>query len=72
MPADYSQTTICWKVDGQFLLARWWLQSPILDAQTVLHFGQGKGWAEDDWDAARSLYPSFLCGFMPVCLEVTH
>ena len=31
--ADFSQTRIFGKVDGQFLHARWRLKSPILDAQ---------------------------------------
>lgn len=30
------------KVEGQFLHARWWLQSLILSAQTLLHFGWAK------------------------------
>ena len=42
------------KVDGQFLHARWWLQSPMINAHTLLHFGQTKIWAEDDLDAALS------------------
>ena len=33
--ADSLQTRILWKVDGQFLHAHWWLQSLILDAQTL-------------------------------------
>ena len=53
MMADSSQMRIFGKVDGQFLHARLWL-SPILDVQTVLHFGQTKVWAEVDWDAAHS------------------
>ena len=45
MMAYPSQTRIFGKVDGQFLHARWWLQSPILDVQTLLHFGQAKVWS---------------------------
>ena len=54
--ADSSQTRIFGKVDGQFLHARWRLWTPILDAQTLLHFGQAKVWVENDWEAARSFY----------------
>ena len=54
--ADSSQTRDLGKVDGQFLHARWWLLSATLDAQILLHFRQGKVWAEDDWEAARSVY----------------
>ena len=73
MMADSSQTRIFKKVDGQFVHGRWWLQSLILDVHTLLHFGQAKVWAEDDWDAALSVLPlaSFLYGFMPLCLELT-
>ena len=34
--ADSSQTRIFVKVDGQFLNARKWQESPVLDAQTLL------------------------------------
>ena len=40
--------------NGQFLHAGWWLWSPIPDTHTLLHFGQAKVWAEDDWNAASS------------------
>ena len=39
----------CMLVDG--------LESPLLDVHTLLHFGEAKGLAEDDWDAARSVCP---------------
>ena len=47
--------------------------SPILDARTLVHFGQTKASAEGDWEAARSFLPpaSFLRGFMPFCPEST-
>ena len=48
------------KVDGQFMHARWWLLSPILDVHTLLHCGQVKVSAEDDWDAARSFWSLHL------------
>ena len=54
MMAHCSQTKIFGKVDGQLLHAHWWLLRPILDAHTLLHFGQTKVWDEDDRDAARS------------------
>ena len=66
MMADFSQTRILGKVDGQFLHARWRPQSPILDAHTLLHFVYEEVLAEDDWDAARlffsasSVFPSLL------------
>ena len=51
-----SQTRILGKVDGRFLHARWWLKRPILDAHTLVLFGQAKVWVEDDRDdAAHSL-----------------
>ena len=69
--ADSSQTRILGKLDGQFLHARWWLQCPILDAQTLLHFGQAKVWDEDDWDAARSI--CLLCfSFAALCLSASN
>ena len=59
------------KAEGHLLYVRWWLQSPVLDAETLLHFGQTKAWAEDG--CSLCLPPaSFLCGFMPLCLELTH
>ena len=71
--ADSSQARISGKADGQVLLARWWLWSPSLDAQTLLHFKHTKVWVEDNRDAAVSFLPTayFLCAFMPLCLELT-
>ena len=67
-----SQTRIVWKVDDQFLHACWWLWRLILDAHPLPHFGQTKVWDADGRDAARFLPPAFfLCGFMPLCLELT-
>ena len=54
MTAHFSQMRILGKVDGPFLHTCWWLQRLILDALTLLHFGQMKVWVVDDWDAARS------------------
>ena len=73
MMAHSSQTRIVWKVDGQFLHARWWLQRPILDAHTQQNIGQTKVWVEDDRDAARYfclLRFSFAASCLS-CLELT-
>ena len=48
MMVDSSQTRIFRKVDGQFLHARWWLQSPILVARTLLLLGQTKVYNVDN------------------------
>ena len=59
------------KVDGQFMHTRWWLQTPILDAHTLLHFGQTKVWVEHDSDAARS--PCLLRFFLAAsCLSASN
>ena len=71
MMAHSSQTTILGKVDGQFSYARWWLWSPILDAQTLLHFGQTKVWDEDDRDAARS-FCLLRFSFAALCLSASN
>ena len=71
MMADASQTRIFGKVDGQFLHARWRLWTPILDAQTLLHFGQAKVWVENDWDAARSVC-LFRLSFAASCLSASN
>ena len=42
--ALFSQTRIFGKVDGQFWHVRWRLLSPILDAHTLLQFGQKRFW----------------------------
>ena len=54
MMADSSQKTIFGRlmVGSCTLFGGCRVRFP--DAQTVPHFGQAKGWAEDDWDAARS------------------
>ena len=86
MMAHSSKTRIFVKVGGQFLHAGWWLQTPILDAHILLHIGHTEMWVEDEWDAVFCLFvclfcfcccccflpPAFfLCGFMPLCLELT-
>ena len=71
MMAHSSQTRYIGEVDGQFLHARWWLWSPILVAQTVLHFGQGEAWVEDNQDAARSFCLQRL-SFAASCLSASH
>ena len=50
------------KVEGQPLHISWWLQSPVVDAQPLLHCGQAKVWAEGGWETAHSclLRPSFV------------
>ena len=60
MMTDSSQTRVFGQADGQRLHAHWWLQSLILDVQTLLHFRMVKVWVED-WDAAHS--------FCPLCLS---
>ena len=71
MMADSSQTRIVGKVDDQLLHARWWLQTRILDAHTLLHFGQAKVWVEDNWDAARS-FCLLRLSFAASCLSVSN
>ena len=45
----------------------------ILDAQTLLPFGQAKVWAEDDWDAARSFCLLRLCFILAAsCLSASN
>ena len=62
------------QAEGHLLYVRWWLQSPVLDAQTLLHFGQTKAWAEDDWETARFQFGrqrlSFAALCRPLCLEL--
>ena len=60
---ESSQTRMFTQGEGQ-LHARWWLYSPILDVHTPLHFGQ---------ECSSLFLPtvSFLCGFTPLCLELT-
>ena len=71
MMAYFSQTRIFKKVDGQFVHGRWWLQSLILDVHTLLHFGQAKVLAEDDWDVARSFCLLHL-SFAASCLSASN
>ena len=71
MITDSSQTRMFGKVGGQFLHARWWLKSPILDAHTLPHFGQAKVWAEDDRDAART-FRLLRCSFVVSCLSASN
>ena len=76
--ADSSQTRIRGRLTASscMLVGGCRVRFPFLGAQARLHFGQAKVWAEDDWDAARVFCPLpparvFLCGFMPLCLELT-
>ena len=69
--AHSSQTRIVWKVDGQFLHARWWLQRPILDAHPLLHFGQMKVWDADGRAAACS-FCLLSFSFAASCLSVSN
>ena len=71
MMADSSQMRILGKVDGQFLHAPWWLRRPILDAHTLLHFGQTKVWDEDGRDTARSFCP-LRFSFAALCLSASN
>ena len=71
MMADSSQTRVLGKVEGQFLHARLWLQGPILDAQTPLHFGRTKVWVEEDWEAARS-FCLLRFSFAASCLSASN
>ena len=64
------QMRIVGKVDGQFLHARWWLYRPILDAHTLLHFGQTKVCDEDGRDAACS-FCLLHFSFVALCLSAT-
>ena len=59
------------EVDDHFLHARWWLQSPILDAHTLLNFGQTKVWDKDDWDAARS-FCLLRFSYAALCLSASN
>ena len=59
------------KVDGQFLLAHRWLFSLILDVQTLLHFGQAKVWAGNDWDAAH-FFSLLRLFFVASCLSASN
>ena len=54
MIADSLQTMILGGLMVSSCMLTGGCRSPILDAQTLLHFGQAKVWAEDDWDAACS------------------
>ena len=70
MTADSLQTRIFRKVDGQLLHVGWWLKSLILDAQTLLHFGQTKVLVKDDWDAACSF--CLLCFPLQLYVSLTR
>ena len=68
---DSPQTRILWKVGGQLLHDHWWLDSRILDVQTLLHFGPARLWAEEDWDAARS-FCLLRLSFAASCLSASN
>ena len=52
--ADSSQTRILGRLKVSFCVLTGGCIVLILDAQTLMHFGQARVPAEDDWEAARS------------------
>ena len=70
---DVKNVDMSMVLSSSVVLARWWLWTPILDAQTyVLHFGRVKVWVEDDRDSARSFCSRVFPLRLPASLSQTY
>ena len=71
MMVDSSQMGMFGKAGGQFLHACWWLYNLILDAHTLLRFGQANVLAQDDLHVAHSFCLLWL-SFEASCLSALN